>query len=317
LNVGIYLGFGTWDLVLFIVATIYTRASENIRKTWLLLTFFCVFIVGLGWLLAQALGDSSFLYLAVVLAVVQSFFSYWFSDKIVLAMAGAQAIEKRDSPELYRLVENLCIAAGLPLPKIYIINEAQPNAFATGRDKNHAVVAVTRGLLERLNKNELEGVVAHELSHIGNKDMLLQTMVVVLVGVVAIISDMFLRVSFWGGRRDDNDRGQLGLVLFAFGIVAAILAPLAATLIQMAISRKREFLADASAALLTRYPQGLASALQKISSDPNPLRAAKDSTAHLYIANPFRGKQANWLNNLFSTHPPVEARIKALMEMSV
>jgi len=300
------------------MATIYTHASENIAKTWLLLTFFFVFIIGLGWLLSQALGDSGFLYIAVAIAFFQSFFSYWFSDKIVLAMAGAKPIEKRDNPELYRLVENLTIAAGLPLPKIYITNEAQPNAFATGRDKNHAVVAVTRGLLERLDKPELEGVIAHELSHIGNKDMLLQTMVVILVGIVAIISDLFLRVSFWGGRRDDNDRGQLGLILFAFGIVAAILAPLAATMIQLAISRKREFLADASAALLTRYPEGLARALQKISSDSTPLRSAKDSTAHLYISSPFRGKQAkSWLTNLFSTHPPIEERIKILLEMSV
>lgn len=301
------------------MATIYTHAAANVRKTWLLVTFFFIFIIGLGWLLSQALGDSSFLYIAVAIAFFQSFFSYWFSDKIVLAMAGAQLIEKRDNPELYRLVENLCIGSGLPLPKIYIINEAQPNAFATGRDKNHAVVAVTRGLLERLNKPELEGVIAHELSHIGNKDMLLQTMVVILAGVVAIISDLFLRISFWGGRRDDDrDRGQLGLILFAFGIVAAILAPLAATLIQLAISRKREFLADADGALLTRYPQGLASALEKISSDPHPLRTAKDSTAHLYISNPFRGKQAqSWFTKLFSTHPPIEERIKALTEMSI
>ncbi len=300
------------------MATIYTHASENVRKTWFLMFFFLLFIIGLGWLLSYALGDQGFLYIAVAVAVFQSFFSYWFSDKIVLAMAGAKPIEKRDNPELYRLVENLTIAAGLPLPKIYITNDAQPNAFATGRDKNHAVVAVTRGLLERLDKNELEGVIAHELSHIGNKDMLLQTMVVILVGVVAIISDLFLRFSFFGGRDNDNrDRGQLGLIMLAFGILAAILAPLAATLIQMAISRKREFLADASAALLTRYPQGLANALRKIASDPAPLRSAKDSTAHLYIANPFRGKQTNWLNNLFSTHPPVEARVKALLEMSV
>ncbi len=301
------------------MATIYTHAAENVRKTWFLLTGFFVFIIGLGWLLAAALGDQSFLYIAVALAVFQSVFSYWFSDSIVLAMAGAQPIEKKDHPELYRLVENLAITAGLPLPKIYIINESQPNAFATGRDKNHAVVAVTRGLLARLDKVELEGVIAHELSHIGNKDMLLQTIVVILVGVVAIISDLFLRLSFWGGGRnnDDRDRGQMGLILLAFGILAAILAPLAATLIQLAISRKREFLADASAVLLTRHPEGLASALRKISADPNLLSTAKDSTAHLYIASPFRGQQLkSWFTKLFSTHPPIEDRIKALTDMA-
>jgi Zn-dependent protease with chaperone function len=299
------------------MATIYTHADENIRKTWLLLTFFFVFLIGLGWLLSQALGDSGFLYVAAAIAVFQSFFSYWFSDKIVLSMAGARPIEKRDKPELYRIVENLCITAGLPLPKIYIIEEAQPNAFATGRDKNHAVVAVTRGLLERLDKPELEGVIAHELSHVGNRDMLLSTVIVVLVGVISVLADFFMRISFWGGgRKRDNDSGAS--ILFFVGIVAAILAPIAATLIQLAISRKREFLADADGALLTRYPEGLANALRKISSDPQPLSTASTTTSHLYIANPFRGQKAkNWTNNLFSTHPPVEERIKILMEMSV
>jgi heat shock protein HtpX len=313
------LEFGVWDLVLNIVATIYTHATENVRKTWFLMTFFCVFIIGLGWLLSQALGDQNFLYIAVAIAMFQSVFSYWFSDSIVLGMAGAKPIEKRDNPELYRIVENLAITAGLPVPKIYIMNEAQPNAFATGRDKNHAVVAVTRGLLARLEKPELEGVIAHELSHIGNKDMLLQTVVVILVGIVAIISDLFLRISFWGGREnDDRDRGQVGLVLMAFGIVAALLAPLAATLIQLSISRKREFLADASGALLTRYPEGLASALRKISSDSSPMRSVNDATAHLYIASPFRGKQVqSWFNKLFSTHPPIEERVKALTDMAM
>ncbi|MCU0653633.1 MAG: M48 family metallopeptidase [Candidatus Pacebacteria bacterium] len=302
------------------MATLYTQVSSNVFKTWSLLFFFALFIIGVGWLFSYQLGDPSILYIAVAIAVFQSFFSYWFSDKVVLAMAGAKLIEKRDNPELYRIVENLCIASGLPLPKIYIINEAQPNAFATGRDKNHAVVAVTAGLLQRLDKQELEGVIAHELSHIGNRDILLQTVVVISVGIIAILSDFFLRISFWGGGRrdDDRDRGQLGLILGVLAIVAAILAPIAATLIQLAISRKREFLADADAALLTRYPEGLARALQKIASDPNPLRGANDSTAHLYIANPFRGKQAkSWFTGLFSTHPPIEERIKILMEMSV
>lgn len=246
-------------------------------------------------------------------------FSYWYSDKIVLAISKAKPIEKKDNPELYRIVENLCITAGLPLPKIYILNEAQPNAFATGRDTKHAIVAVTRGLLEKLERVELEGVLSHELSHIGNKDMLLQTIIVVLVGIVAIISDFFLRMSFWGGiRRDSEDRGSAGAILAILGILAAILAPIAAILIQLAISRKREFLADATGSLLTRYPEGLARALEKISADPNPLRIANNSTAHLFIASPFRGKQAtSWFTKLFLTHPPTEERIAALRGMKI
>lgn len=264
------------------------------------------------------LDNSIFLVLAVILAIFQSILSYWYSDKIVLAMTRARPVEKKDNPELYRIIENLCLTAGLPLPKIYIIEEAQPNAFATGRDAKHAVVAVTRGLLEKLEKSELEGVISHELSHIGNKDMLLQTIVVVLVGIVAILSNFFLRISFFGGgrRRDSRDSG--GAILAIFGILAAILAPIAATLVQLAISRKREFLADASGALLTRYPEGLAKALEKIAKDPNPLRTANNATAHLYIASPFRGEErTNWFTKLFMTHPPVEERIKALREMSV
>jgi len=262
------------------------------------------------------LDNYIFLILAVIIAVLQSFLSYWHSDKIILAMTHAKPIEKRDNPELYRIVENLSITAGLPLPKIYIIEERQPNAFATGRDQKHAVVAVTRGLLEKLDRVELEGVIAHELSHIGNKDMLLGTVVVILVGVVALLSNLFLRISFFGGgRRSSRDSG--GIIMLLSGIAAAILAPLAAVLIQMAISRKREFLADASGALLTRYPEGLARALEKISKDTVPLKAASTSTAHLYISSPFKGKQSqNWLTKLFMTHPPVEERIKALREIS-
>ena len=300
------------------MATLYTRAESNIHKTWLLITGFLVFIIFLGWIFSYLLDNSIFLVLAVILAIFQSILSYWYSDKIVLAMTRAKPIEKKDNPELYRIIENLCLTAGLPLPKIYIIEEAQPNAFATGRDAKHAVVAVTRGLLEKLEKSELEGVISHELSHIGNKDMLLQTIVVVLVGIVAILSNFFLRISFFGGgrRRDSRDSG--GAILAIFGILAAILAPIAATLVQLAISRKREFLADATGALLTRYPEGLARALEKISSDPNSLRVANNTTAHLYIASPFRGEErTNWFTKLFMTHPPVEERIKALREMSV
>jgi len=297
--------------------TLYSQAESNVRKTWILITGFLIFIIGLGWLFSYLLNNSIFLIIAVVLAFLQSFFSYWYSDKIVLGITHAQPVKKKDNPELYRIVENLCITAGLPLPKIYIINEAQPNAFATGRDEKHAVVAVTRGLLEKLEKPELEGVIAHELSHIRNKDMLLQTVVVVLVGAVAILSNIFLRVSFWGGaRRDSRDSG--GGILLALGILAAVLAPLAASLIKLAISRKREFLADASGALLTRYPEGLARALEKISQDQSPMRVANNSVAHLFISSPFKGKQSrSWFTKLFMTHPPVEERIRALRGMKV
>ncbi len=277
---------------------------------------FLVFIIALGWLFYQLLDNPLFLIVAVILAIFQSLFSYWYSDKIVLAMTRAKTIEKKDNPELYRLLENLSITAGLPLPKIYIIEEGQANAFATGRDEKHAVVAVTRGLLEKLERVELEGVISHELSHIGNKDMLLATVVVILVGIIAMLSNFFLRISFGGGGR----RGSKGSspILFIFGILAAILAPLATTLIQLAISRKREFLADASGVLLTRYPEGLARALEKISQDPNPLRVANNSTAHLFIASPFKGKEkTSWFSKLFMTHPPIEERIKALREISI
>ncbi|MCX6758253.1 MAG: M48 family metallopeptidase [Candidatus Nealsonbacteria bacterium] len=299
------------------MASLYTQAASNTQKTWIYLTGFFGVVILIGWIASYLLDDPAIIYFAVIFAVVQSFVAYWFSDSIVLSMANATPIEQKDNPQLYRLVENLCITAGLPLPKIYIINERQPNAFATGRDKNHAVIAVTTGLLERLEKTELEGVIAHELSHIGNRDMLLGTVVVVLVGVIAILSNMFLRVSFFGGGKRDNDRGSSGL-LFFLGLVAMVLAPVVAQLIQLAISRKREFLADADGALLTRYPEGLVRALEKISSDPTPMDSAHKTTAHLYISNPFRGRQlSGWINNLFSTHPPIEERIKALLDLSV
>jgi len=279
------------------------------------MTGFLVFIIAIGWLFSYLLDTSIILIIAVVLSIAMSFGSYWYSDKLVLRMTNARPIEKRDNPELYRLVENLCITAGLPLPKIYIIQESQPNAFATGRDANHAVVAVTRGLLEKLERAELEGVIAHELSHIGNKDMFLQTVIVVLAGVVAILSNMFLRISFYGGGRRDS-KGSAGVILLVLGILAAILAPLAASLIRLAISRKREFLADASGALLTRYPEGLARALEKIAADPNQMRKANNSTAHLFISNPFRGEQKrSFFTKLFMTHPPTEERIAALRGM--
>lgn len=298
------------------MATLYSQAESNTRKTWLLMTGFLVLVIGIGWFASYMLDSQAILYVAVIFSVLTSIGSYWFSDKIVLATSNAKLIEKKDSPELYRLVENLCITAGLPLPKIYIINEAQPNAFATGRDEKHAVVAVTKGLLGKLERVELEGVIAHELSHIKNKDMLLQTMVVVLVGIVSMLSDFFIRISLFGGNRNDSKEGG-GAAMMILGLVAMIIAPLAATMLQFAISRKREFLADASGALLTRYPEGLARALEKISSDPNKLKVANKATAHLYISSPLREEKKSWINKLFMTHPPVEERVKALRDLKI
>lgn len=292
--------------------TLYTQSDKNIRKTWLLITFFLVFVISAGWIFSYAMGSYGVLAAAVVFSVFMSFLSYWKSDKIVLAMSNARPVEFQDNPELYRIIENLSIAAGLPLPKIYIIDEAAPNAFAAGRDPRHSVIVFTRGLLEMLDRSELEGVAAHELSHIGNRDILLSTVVVVLVGFIALASDFFLRWSFWGGRGrgSRDDEGNTGAIMAVIAIVFAILAPVSATLIQLAISRKREFLADANGALLTRYPEGLANALKKISSANIPLRAASKATAHLYISNPLK---ADAISKLFMTHPPVKERIAALL----
>lgn len=245
--------------------------------------------------------------------------SYWFSDKLALSMAGAKPAVKSDNPELYRIVENLCITAGLPLPRVFIIRDVQPNAFAAGRDARHAVVAVTTGLLDSLDRQELEGVLAHELSHIGNKDMLISTIAVVLAGAVAILADLFFRSTLLGGSgRDDREGGHAKAIMMAVSLAVLILAPLFAQLMRLAISRKREFLADASGALLTRYPEGLARALEKISRDPHQLRSASDATAHLYIASPFRGKEVSlWIHKLFMTHPPVQERVSALRGMKI
>ncbi len=273
---------------------------------------FLVFIIALGWVFSRNFGDPSILYIAIGFSFFMNSLSYWFSDKIALAINGAHPLNHEQNPEILHLVENLCITAGLPLPKIYLIDEPAINAFATGRNKEHATIALTRGAVEKLNRAELEGVIAHELSHIGNKDILLSTVVVVLVGFIALISHWFLRFSFFGGRRGRDNEG--GSYLAIAGIILAILSPLAATLIQLAISRKREYLADADGALLTRYPEGLASALEKIAQDQTLLPYANDATAHLYIANQFKGKK---LSSFFSTHPPIEERIRILRGMNI
>jgi heat shock protein HtpX len=299
--------------------TLYTQKDSNIRKSIFLFSFFLVFIICAGWIFSRVYGNPSILVVAVLFSSVMSFISYWYSDKIVLRMAHAIPVTHENATELYHIVENLSITAGLPTPRIYIIDELAPNAFATGRDPKHGVVAVTTGLLKKLNKPELEGVLAHEMSHIGNRDTLLATIAVILVGFVSLISDMFMRSTLWrsfGGGNDDRENNQGGAMVLV-GIVFSILAPLSATLIQLAISRKREFLADASGALLTRYPEGLASALEKISRDDTPLPVANNTTAHLWFDDPFDrpGKKMSFLHKLFLTHPPVEDRIRALRGM--
>lgn len=295
------------------MANLYTQSESNIRKTWAYLLLFFVFIISLGWVMSYFLETQAILWVAVVFAIILNIASYWYSDKIVLSMVKARPVKKEDNPELYRLVENLSITAGLPMPKIYIMNEMQPNAFATGRDPEHGVVVVTEGLLNILEKSELEGVLAHELAHIGNRDILLSTVVVVLVGMVVIMTDMFFRIAFFS---DGDNKNKGPMIIIA--LILAILAPLMAQLMKLAISRKREFLADSSGALLTRYPDGLARALEKISKDPHPMTKASNATAHMFISNPFRGKETtSWLSKMFMTHPPAEERISKLKEMSL
>lgn len=301
------------------MATLYTHQSKNIGKTWLLMVMFLILVVGIGFIFSQIYGDPNILYGFFMFAIFMNFFSYWFSDKIAIRMAGAKLASESEFRDLHNIVENLSITAGLPKPRVFIIHDPAPNAFATGRDKKHAAVAVTTGLLAILDRSELEGVIAHELSHIGNRDILVATVAVVLAGFIAIISDIFLRSHIFGGR--NNDRG--GNVLVIIGIALAILAPIFAILMQLAISRKREFLADASGALLTRYPEGLASALEKISSYARPMQRQSSAIAHLFLANPrpterhqlfgqAKGKTSGF-KKLWMTHPPMEDRVKALL----
>ena len=300
--------------------SLYTQESKNVWKTWIYMIFFVLLFVIVGFALAFYYQDVNILYFAVIFSLIINFFSFWYSDKVALKMAGAREITKNEYPDFWNVAENLSITAGLPMPKLYIVNDPIPNAFATGRDKNHSAIAATTGLLSMLNKTELEGVVAHEMSHIGNRDILLSTIVVIMVSAISFLSQIFFRTRlFGGGRSKENEGGGIMLIL---SFVAIILAPIAATIIQLAISRKREFLADASGALLTRYPEGLASALQKISQFHQPLIHANNSTAHMYIVNPMglsgelnedEEEKISWFSKIFMTHPPVKDRIKALM----
>lgn len=299
---------------------LYKNQSSNIFKTWLLMSVFFVLIIFLGWFASYYYGDTTIFYVAIVFSLLMNIFSYWFSDRIVLTISGAKPASKEQYYDLYTMTENLAITAGLPMPKLYVITDAVPNAFATGRNKEHAVVAVTTGLLDVLEKNELEGVIAHELAHIGNRDILLQTVIVVLVGLVTMLADFFIRAQFHGGR--DRDSKGAGILLI-IGLVLMILSPIFASLIQLAISRKREFLADATGALLTRYPEGLASALEKISTNSagKKMKLANHATAHLFISNPFGGdgkkNKVNFFAKIFSTHPPVDERVAALRGLEI
>jgi len=293
------------------MATLYTEQSKNVTKTWFLMTVFFAVVIMLGWFFSYYYNNPGILYIFVIFSILMNFFSYWFSDKIVLKLAGAKEANRADNFDLYTIVENLSITAGLPMPKVYIVEDPAPNAFATGRNKEHAVVCATTGLLAILNKTELEGVIAHELSHVGNKDMLLSTIVVVLVGFVSILADVFRRNLFFGRHRDSDNGGAGALIMV--GIILSILAPIISVLIQLAISRKREFLADASGALLTRYPEGLANALSKISQNGQPMVHQSSAIAHLYIADPKGSRLGKKIGGLFATHPPVEDRIKALI----
>lgn len=298
--------------------TVYDQISANKTRTYVIIVLFIFIISGFFYLIGKYF-DSPITYFVIgfTFSILSSLGSYFYSDRIVLFTTGAKPADKKRYFDYYTVTENLSIAAGIPMPKIYVINDPAPNAFATGRDPKHAVVAATTGLLEIMDRAELEGVIAHELSHVGNYDILVSSIIAVLVGTVALVSDWIMRSLWWGGLRRDKDDERRNPLMLIFMIVVLIITPIIATLIQLAVSRKREFLADASGALLTRYPQGLATALEKISQDSHVLKTATTSTAHLFIADPFAKKKklSSWFMTLFSTHPPVEERIRILRSM--
>jgi len=294
----------------------YEQIASNKRRTFFIMFFFILFVLLIGYVFGRVtqFGYAG-VFVAAVIAITMSFGSYYYSDKVVLAMSRAHPASKEEYPHLINVVEGLSIAAGIQAPQVYVIDDPAPNAFATGRDPEHSAVAVTTGLLHKMNREELEGVIAHELSHVRNYDIRLMTLTVVMVGVVALLSDWLLRSFFWGGRRRDEDSGYLGLILMLLGIILAIISPIIAQIVRMAISRQREYLADSSGAMLTRYPLGLAHALEKISKDNEPLAVANKATSSLYIATPANLRsRKGW--SLWDTHPPIEERIKRLEEMS-
>ena len=297
---------------------IYEQVDANRRKSALIIVLFIGFIVGTTWVLGNALGYGlSFVGWALIISGIMSFASYYWSDKIILKLSRARPASRSKDFHFYTVTENLALAAGMPKPKLYVIDDTALNAFATGRDPKHAVVVVTTGLLHKLNRTELEGVIAHELSHVRNYDIRLMSIVTILVGIVTLLADFFLRMSlFGGGRRNRRGSSQMTMIFVVAGFILALLSPIIATLIKLAISRRREFLADASGSALTKYPEGLASALEKISADRHPLEAANKATAHLYISNPLKNRRdsISWFAGLFNTHPPIKERIKALRQ---
>jgi heat shock protein HtpX len=288
----------------------YEQITANKRRTVFLMVFFLAILWALGFVIGKATGNPGLLFFFGLFSIGYSIISYFSGAKMALAVNRAKEIQKNDDPRLWRTVENLAITDGLPMPKVYIMDDPSPNAFATGRNYDNAVVCATTGLLETMNDNELEGVIAHELGHVKNYDMRVNTLAFALVGVISMIADFFLRWSFFGGSREERDNGYMAYL----ALIAAVLAPIAASLLQLAISRRREYLADATGALTTRYPEGLASALEKIEKTGSATRVQNTSTAHMFFANPLKGH--NFLN-LFSTHPPIEARISALREMKL
>jgi len=292
-------------------ANLYTHQEQNIAKTWLLMIVFIALVGALGYLFSYLFAEPVILYVAVGFSLVMNIYAYWNSDKVAIRQAKATPADPVEFKELHNLIENLAITAGLPKPKVFIINDAAPNAFATGRNPDNAAIAVTTGLMQVLDRSELEGVIAHEMAHIGNRDILVMTVAVVLSGFIALLADFLLRGTAFGG--GDSDRGGVVTILIAIG--ASLLAQLFATLLQLAVSRRREYLADATGALMTRYPEGLASALEKISGYSAPMRTASKATAHLYISQPFGTRKK--LSGLFATHPPMERRIAALRGLEI
>ena len=297
----------------------YVHHQSNSNRTWLLMLSFIGLVIGIGFVFSQIFGDPVILYGAIAFSIVMNVVSYWFSHKIAIKSAGAKPADEQEYRELHMIVENLSITAGIPKPAVYIIPDQVPNAFATGRNKEHAAVAVTLGLLQLLDRTELEGVLAHELGHIQNNDILVSTMAVVLAGFVSLAADFFLRSTLFGGM-SGSDNGRGGGVLILVGFALAIIAPLFGTLLRLAVSRSREYLADTSGALLTRYPEGLATALEKINavgSQMGPMKNAHSATAHLYIANPFGARVGKTFSKLFATHPPADERVRRLRDMDM